>query len=106
MAAAAWQCRRRQLWRQLWCVAVSLACYTRLAFLDLRRFKAALTAQGEDGGKVQWLLARAVGAGLLVSEEEGPDNQHEVKGAEGGALHKVEEGWSLLWGGGEEKNLK
>ncbi len=50
VAAAAWQCRQRQLWWQLWCVAVSLACFTWLALPGLHWVQAALTAQGEDGG--------------------------------------------------------
>jgi hypothetical protein len=36
--------------------------------------------------------SHSVGAGTLVSEKEGTDNQHEVEGAEGGALHRVEAG--------------
>ncbi len=38
-----------------------------------------------------------------MSEEEQPDNQHEVEGIEGrqrgGVLQRVEVGWWLLWEG-------
>ncbi len=40
--------------------------------------------QGVSGGALagQW-RTHSVGASTLVSEEEGPDNQHEVEGVEG-----------------------